>query len=190
MQARRNDFGSGAAMEGGSSPGKKFQKLKPIASISGHLVLFQCTVTTMKDFLILQKTKKMLRSGTNITLPREKNSKIEANCKHSQAFGAISVYIYMYMDFWFCNKPRSGTRICHVCAEIIALCCSVLKKKKKKRPKKWGGHGRPGRCGSDTLGMRSDYGPVWKLHTMRVCTMFRTRSWVDHCTTWNFEMTQ
>ena len=79
----------------GSSPGKKFQKLKPIASISGHLVPFQCTVTTMKDFLILQKTKKMLRSGTNITLPREKNSKIEANCKHSQAFGAISVY----MDF-------------------------------------------------------------------------------------------
>ena len=56
----------------GSSPGKKFQKLKPIASISGHLVPFQCTVTTMKDFLILQKTKKMLRSGTNITLPREK----------------------------------------------------------------------------------------------------------------------
>ena len=41
------------------------------------------------------KKKKMLRSGTNITLPREKNSKIEANCKHSQAFGAISVY----MDF-------------------------------------------------------------------------------------------
>ena len=97
-QARRNDFGGGAAMEGGSRgppPGKKFQKLKPIASISGHLVPFQCTVTTMKDFLILQKTKKMLRSGTNITLPREKNSKIEANCKHSQAFGAISVY----MDF-------------------------------------------------------------------------------------------
>ena len=79
----------------GSSPRKKIQKLKPIASISGHLVLFQCTVTTMKDFLILQKTKKMLRSETNITLPREKNSKIEANCKHSQAFGAISVY----MDF-------------------------------------------------------------------------------------------
>ena len=43
--------------------------------------------------LILQKTKKMLRSGTNITLPREKNSKIEANCKHSQAFGAILVYM-------------------------------------------------------------------------------------------------
>ena len=49
----------------------------------------------MKDFLILQKNKKMLRSGTNITLPGEKNSKIEANCKHSQAFGAISVH----MDF-------------------------------------------------------------------------------------------
>ena len=36
-------------MEGGgvqgSSPGKKFQKLKPIASISGHLVPFQCTWT-------------------------------------------------------------------------------------------------------------------------------------------------
>ena len=78
-------------MEGGSGgpPRKKFQKLKPIASISGHLVPFQCTVTTMKDFLILQKNKKMLRSGTNITLPREKNSTIEANCKHSQAFGAI-----------------------------------------------------------------------------------------------------
>ena len=30
VQARRNDFGGGAAMEGGS--GKKFQKLKPIAS--------------------------------------------------------------------------------------------------------------------------------------------------------------
>ena len=63
IQARRNDFNFlevGAAMEGGSggsSPGKKFQKLKPIASISGHLVPFQCTVTTMKDFLILQKNK-------------------------------------------------------------------------------------------------------------------------------------
>ena len=43
MQARRNDFGSGAAMEGG-------------------------------------------------VLPREKNSKIKANCKHFRAFGAISVY--------------------------------------------------------------------------------------------------
>ena len=45
-------------MEGGSgsSPGKKIQKLKPIASISGHLVPFQCTVTTMKDSLILQQT--------------------------------------------------------------------------------------------------------------------------------------
>ena len=41
-------------MEGGGgqgySPGKNFQKLKPIASISGHLVPFQCTVTKMKDF--------------------------------------------------------------------------------------------------------------------------------------------
>ena len=45
LQARRNDFGSGAAMEGGSG-----------------------------------------------VLPREKISKIKANCKHFRAFGAISVY--------------------------------------------------------------------------------------------------
>ena len=79
-------------MEGGSGapPPGKFQKLKPIASISRYLVPFQCTVTTMKVFLILQQTKKTLQSGTNITLPG-KNSKIEANCKHFQAFGAISV---------------------------------------------------------------------------------------------------
>ena len=78
-QARRTDFGGGAAMEGGGGPGvlpgKKFQKLKPIASISRYLVPFQCTVTTMKVFLILQQTKKTLRSGTNITLPREKKFK-------------------------------------------------------------------------------------------------------------------
>ena len=53
----------------GSGPREKFQKMNPIASISGHLVPCECTVTTMKDFLILQQTKKTLRSGTNITLP-------------------------------------------------------------------------------------------------------------------------
>ena len=79
----------------GSSPGKKFQKLKPIASISGHLVPFQCTVTTMKDFLILQKNTEDATIGDKHYPPPGNNSKIEANCKHSQAFGAISVY----MDF-------------------------------------------------------------------------------------------
>ena len=65
--------------------------------------------------------------------PPGKNSKIEVNCKYSQVFGAISVY----MDFCFCNKPRSGARICHVCAEIIALCCSVLKKTAEKVGRPW-----------------------------------------------------
>ena len=72
-QARRNDFRSGAAVEGGGSvgppPGKNFKKLKPIASISGHLVPFQCTVTAMKDFLILQKTKKISGYDRGQTLP-------------------------------------------------------------------------------------------------------------------------
>ena len=42
-QARRTGF-EGGAMEGGSGVlrWKIFQKLKPIASISGHLVPFQC----------------------------------------------------------------------------------------------------------------------------------------------------
>ena len=74
-------------MEGsGVLPGKKIQKLKPIASISGHFVPFQCTVTTMKDFLILQKPRRCYdREQTLPRLPREKISKFEANCKHSQA---------------------------------------------------------------------------------------------------------
>ena len=93
LQTRRTDFGGGAAM--GVLPRGKCQKLKPIASISGHLVPFQCTVTTMKEFLILQKNKK-IGYDRGQTLPSlGKKSKIEANCKHSQAFGAISVY----MDF-------------------------------------------------------------------------------------------
>ena len=132
VQARRNDFGSGAAMEGGSGgppPGKKFQKLKPIASISGHLVPFQCTVTTMKDFLILQKTKKMLRSGTNITLPGKKIQKLKP-------IASIPRHLVPFQCTWTFDSATNHDRGQGFAtfALIIALCCSVLK---KKTPLQW-----------------------------------------------------
>ena len=81
-------------MEGGSG-GPPAGKISKIEANCKHFRVFWChfSVTTMKDFLILQQSKKMLRSGTRILYypPSGKISKIEANCKHFQAFGAISV---------------------------------------------------------------------------------------------------
>ena len=78
----------GQPWKGGAGvlPREKFQKLKPIANISGHLVPFQCNYN--ERLLILQQTKKTLRLGTLVLhyLPTGKISKIEANL---QAFPGI-----------------------------------------------------------------------------------------------------
>ena len=67
----------------GSSPGKKFQKLKPIASISGHLAeIGAISVYGNYNERLFDSAKNQEDAtiGDKRYLPREKNSKIEANC--------------------------------------------------------------------------------------------------------------
>ena len=71
FQARRTDFGGGAAMEGGSGgpPAGKFSKIE--ANCKHFQVFGAISVygNYNESLLILQQTKKTPRSGTNITLP-------------------------------------------------------------------------------------------------------------------------
>ena len=126
-------------MKGGSGgrPREKFQKLKPIASISGYLVPFQRTVTKIKVFLILQQTKKTLLIGDKHYPPSGKKFK---NWSQLQAFPGIWCHLQCNcnerLQSSFCNKPRSGTRICHVCAKLRSLCFVVMCSKKNKKNKK------------------------------------------------------
>ena len=81
-QARRTDLGGGAAME----------KLKPIASISGHFGAIQWNYNErLFDSATNQEDASIGDKDSSLPSPGEKYSKIEANCKHFLAFGAISV---------------------------------------------------------------------------------------------------
>ena len=77
--ARRNDFGGGAAMEGGPGvlPGEKISKIKANCKHFRAFGAISVYGNYNERLFDSAKTKKMLRSGTNITLPREKIQKLE-----------------------------------------------------------------------------------------------------------------
>ena len=91
---------------------------------------FQCTVTTMEDFLILQKTKKMLRSGTNITLPREKIQKLKP-------IASIPKHLVPFQCTWTFDSATNHDRgqgfatFALRSSRFVAVQCAKKKKKKK-----------------------------------------------------------
>ena len=128
-----------AAMEGGGAPRKNSNLEANCKAFLGIWCHVSVHVTTRKDFLILQQTKKTLRSGTRILHYPPLGTKFK-NWSQLQAFPGIwcPFRVTAMKAFLILEQTTIGDKDSLRWAAFIVLCCSVLQKNNK-RPKKWGG---------------------------------------------------